>query len=86
MKLPAAEGAEVTVLLGFVPMRALWSGESPLYPTEPAARWAVHRMRRELAEANAVALHRRRTFIHPERFATVVERRALNQFRERPTW
>lgn len=86
MKLPAAEGTEISVLPGFVPLRALWSGESPLYPSEPAARWAVHTMRPELAEARAVALHRRRTFIHPERFASVVERRALSQFRERPTW
>lgn len=86
MKLPAAEGADVAVLPGFVPLKALWSGEAPLYPSEPAARWAVHTMRRELAEAHAVALHRRRTYVHAERFAAVVERRALAQFREGAAW
>ncbi len=85
MKLPAAEGTEVSFLPGFVPLRNLWSGDAPLYPSEPAARWAVHRLRSELVAAGAVAMHRRRTLIHPERFAAVLERRALSQFGERQT-
>lgn len=86
MKVPTAEGAAVTVLPGFEPMKVLWSGDAPLYPSEAAARWALFTMRSELVKEGAVALHRRRVLIHPERYAAVIERRALQQFGEQRAW
>ena len=86
MEITGSEGTEVKVLPHFVPFPSLFSGPAPLYPSEAAARWAIYKMRAELVEARAVAVHRRRLYIHPERFAAIVERRAHEQFGERQPW
>ncbi|MCX7692674.1 MAG: hypothetical protein N2055_04655 [Tepidimonas taiwanensis] len=75
--------ARVPVMQGFVPLRALWANDDAPYPSEHAARWALRKLRDELAEAGAVALHRNRLMVHPERFAAVVERAALSAYVER---
>ena len=73
----------VSVMQGFVPLRTLWATDDAPYPSEHAARWALRKLRDELAEAGAVALYRNRLMVHPERFASVVERAALSAYVER---
>lgn len=69
------------VLSGFVPLAALWEGvdeSPPLFPSEPSARWFSRVHREELVNAQAIARHRRLILVHPERFARVVEKVALD--------
>ena len=67
----------------FQPLRALWEGSNAPYPSEYSARWAVRKLRDELAQAQAVALHRSRLMVHPQRFAQVAEQAAIEEFAAR---
>jgi len=67
----------------FVPLSQLWEGPNAAYPSEYSARWAMRNLRDVLAKAQAVALHRNRLMVHPQRFAQVVEQVALADFSKR---
>lgn len=73
-------GQSVPFMADFLPLKSLWDGPAAPYPSEFAARWAIRKMRNELAEARAVAMHRNRTMVHPQRFSEVAERAAVEQF------
>ena len=73
----------VPFMAEFQPLKALWSGPNAPYPSEFSARWAVRKLRDELAKAQAVALHRSRLMVHPARFARVAEDAALAEFSNR---
>ncbi len=79
----AAQVAPYEFLPGFKPLTVLWEGDSPAYPSEQAARWAVRRLQSDLAKAEAVAIHRRQLMVHPERFFEVVGREAITRFQKR---
>lgn len=70
-------------LEGFEPLNAMWQGSNALYHSEPAARWAVRMLGDKLAQAEAVAIHGRKMLVHPQRFACVVEREAIERFKQR---
>jgi hypothetical protein len=61
----------------FAPLRVLWEGESPTYPSEQSARWAVRQMQGRLAEAGALALHRGSLFVHRQKLAEVAREHAI---------
>jgi hypothetical protein len=67
----------------FQPFSSLWEGPDPVYPSEYSARWAMRKMKQPLAEAKAVALHRNRIFVHPQRFAKVAEQTAISNYEVR---
>ncbi len=73
-------GQSVPFMADFLPLKSLWDGPAAPYPSEFAARWAIRKMRNELAEASAVAMHRNRLMVHPQRFAAVAEHAAVQQF------
>ncbi len=73
-------GQPVPFMADFLPLKSLWDGPAAPYPSEFAARWAIRKMRPELAEARAVAMHRNRIMVHPQRFAAVAEDAAVQQF------
>ena len=70
----------ITVMADFVPLESLWVGTNPTYPSEFSARWELRKLRDQLAKAQAVAIHRGRLYIHPQRFAQVVEQVAISKF------
>ncbi len=76
-------GPVAPFMADFVPLSQLWEGSSAAYPSEYSARWAMRSMSRQLAEAKAVALHRNRLMVHPQRFAQVVEQVALDDYSKR---
>jgi hypothetical protein len=67
----------------FVPLEKLWEGVHAPYPSEHSARWAVRKLRDDLVKAQAVALHRSRLLVHPQRFAQVAEQAAIADFSNR---
>lgn len=73
----------VPFMAEFQPLKSLWEGANAPYPSEYSARWAVRKLRDELAQAQAVALHRSRLMVHPTRFAQVAERAALAEYSKR---
>jgi hypothetical protein len=75
--------AAVPFMADFVPLEQLWEGTNAPYPSEHSARWAVRKLRDELAKAQAVALHRSRLMVHPIRFAQVAEQAAIAEFSNR---
>ena len=77
---PAADVAEVRILPGFQDFKILFEGGQALYPSEQAARWAIRKLGTELAKAQAVAVHRRALMVHPQRFADVINRAAVERF------
>jgi hypothetical protein len=86
MKGKAARGREapaVILLPEFRPMHVLWEGAKAPYPSEQSARWAVSQHRAALVEAGALALSRGRVFVHPARFAQVIEREAIRAMERR---
>lgn len=78
---PAA--TRLPILENFEPFASLWQGDAPLYPSEQSARWGLRQLRPELAQARAVAVHRREILVHPQRFAEVAERQAFARFQNR---
>ena len=73
----------VPFMAEFKPLKSLWEGANAPYPSEYSARWAVRKLRDDLAKAQAVALHRSRLMVHPQRFAAVAEKAALAEFSNR---
>jgi len=73
----------VPFMAEFQPLKSLWDGANAPYPSEHSARWAVRKLRDELAKAQAVALHRSRLMVHPQRFAQVAEQAAIEEFSNR---
>ncbi len=71
----------VPFLSEFKPMSWLWENSPPIYPSEHSARWAMKNpmLRELLMKANAVAVHRGRFLVHPERFAKAAEELAIIQ-------
>jgi hypothetical protein len=67
----------------FQPLSALWNGPQAPYPSEYSARWAVRKLGEDLVKSKAVALHRGRYMVHPQRFAEVAEKAALAEFSNR---
>lgn len=67
----------VSILGEFEPIAVLWSGPTAQFPSEQSARWFNRQHRRELAEAEAIALFRGRVFVHRKRHAGVAERTAI---------
>ena len=65
------------ILPDYEPVRVLWSSPNAPYPSEQSARWAIRQHRELLAAASALALHQGRLLVHPEIFARVIERSAL---------
>jgi len=80
MNIKIKGGQQVPFMAEFLPLKSLWDGPAAPYPSEFAARWAIRKMRNELAEARAVAMHRNRLMVHPQRFAAVAEDAAVQQF------
>lgn len=71
-------------LIGYQPLNALWaSPQARLFPSEQSARWFIRQHRGALTEANALAMHTGKLFVHPERFGQVVEATALQAARLR---
>lgn len=79
----ACRGPSVPFMPGFEPVSVLWDGKEAPYPSKYAADWAMRKMRDELAKAQAIALHRNRTMVHPQRFAQVAEQAAIAEYSER---
>ncbi len=73
----------VPLLTGFQPLSSLWEGPAAPYPSEQSARWQLRKLRPHLAAASAVALHCGELLIHPQRFAEVAERVAIDSFARR---
>ncbi len=71
------------VLPGFDPLESLWQGDSPAFPSEHSARWAVKQKRPVLLKANALALFRGRIFIHRERFMAALQTAAMADYKAR---
>lgn len=67
----------ITIMPGFIPMRGLWSGGAPLYPSEQSARWARRRLEPYLIEAQAIARLRGEIVVHPQRWAEAEQREAF---------
>jgi hypothetical protein len=67
----------------FEPIEILWTGAAAPYPSEQAARWQLRQLRPALLEAGALAYHRGRLLIHPQRHAQVVEREAVEAAKRR---
>jgi hypothetical protein len=73
-----------TSLMGdFEEVSALWEGGAAPYPSEQSARWALRQMKRELAEAGALALHRGRIMVHIQRASEVAQRHAIATMQRR---
>jgi hypothetical protein len=64
----------------FVPFSQLWNGASAPYPSEHSARWALRKLQVELAQAQAVALHRNMLLVHLAKFEAVAQSAALKAF------
>jgi hypothetical protein len=63
----------------FEPLALLW--ESGKYSSEQSARWAIRTHRAALIDAGALAMDRGRLLVHPQRFAQVIERAAVDAVR-----
>lgn len=73
----------VPFMAEFQPLESLWEGANAPYPSEYSARWALRKLRTELAAAQAVALHRSRIMVHPQRFADAAKQAAIAEYSER---
>jgi hypothetical protein len=75
--------AQEQLLPGFSPFPELWTGPSPVFPSENSARWVVKRQRQAMIDAKALALFRGRLFVHRERLQQVVLEHAVESYRQR---
>lgn len=66
---------------GFTSPEVLWSedGGSALFPSEVSALWFIRQHREELIAALAIARPLRHLVVHPQRFAAVWERIAVQR-------
>lgn len=69
----------VQFLAGFKPLSCMWEGPDAPCPSEDSARWEVRKLRPELARAQALAIHRGRTYIHLQRYLRVAEEIAIRK-------
>lgn len=69
----------VQFLAGFKPLNCMWEGADAPCPSEDSARWEVRKLRPELARAQALAIHRGKTYIHLERYLRVAETVAIRK-------
>ncbi|TFZ03366.1 hypothetical protein [Ramlibacter rhizophilus] len=67
----------------FHPLRALWEGANPPYPSEQSARWAIRQLQRRLADVGALGLHRGMLFIHMPKLVQVAREHAIEQATKR---
>ena len=74
---PPAQEPPLQFLPGFKPMSWLWEGPDALYPSEHAARWQMRKMKEQLIAAQALASHRGRLLVHPQRFIDVAQVAAI---------
>lgn len=75
-------GTYTPILGGFIPLAALWderADNGPLFPSESSARWFLRSNRAALVAAEAIAIHAGHMLIHPERFASVAQRIAMER-------
>lgn len=71
------------ILAGWAPLSELWESANAPYPSSESARWDLRQLRPALVAADALAFHRGRLLIHPQRFAEVKERAAIDAARRR---
>jgi hypothetical protein len=77
------EGIFLELLLpGFEPVSELWEGSTPVFPSENSARWLLKQQRQALLDAEALALHRGRLFVHRERLLQVARQHAMAACRQ----
>ncbi len=81
MKTPSPENTKP--FDNFRPLSALWEGESPIYPSEQSARWALRVIRAQLAKAGALAYHRGRLQVDPQKVAEIAREVAIERARQR---
>ncbi len=67
----------------YVSQTVLYEGEHALFKSQHGWQWAQRSLRAQLVEADALAIHRGRLLVHPERVAQVVERVAVERARAR---
>lgn len=67
----------------FVPLSVLWEGGNPAFPSEQSARWALRELRGPLAAAGALAVHRGRTMVDPQKVSEVARQLAVEKARKR---
>lgn len=83
MATPKTRPAQPAVLSEFRPLRDLWVGPAPLFQSENAARWGVRVLSEKLAAVDAIAIHGRQMYFHPERVVQVIDRDAIERFNRR---
>lgn len=79
-KVSREDDAGPAVLPGFKPLRCLWEGASPPFPSESVVRWQIRKLGKALADAQALAYYQHQLWVHPERFCQVVSQEAINHF------
>ena len=67
----------LSVLQGFVPLVEVYSGATPMFESEGAARWFIRSRRQVLVRCCALAIERGRALVHPDRLAMVIEQDAF---------
>jgi hypothetical protein len=80
MRIKSKGARPVAFMAEFQPLKLLWEGANPPYPSEFSARWFIRKTRAELAAAQAIAIQRGRMMVHPQRFAQVAEQVAIAEF------
>jgi hypothetical protein len=66
-----------TFLISYEPLESLWSGQNPLFQGEQSARWQIRQLRKQLEEAEALAIWCGKLFVHRRRFEEIAEREAI---------
>lgn len=67
----------------FQPLRTLWEGPDPAYPSEQSARWAIRQLDVRLAQAGALGLHRGMLYVNLSKFVEVARQHAIEQAAKR---
>jgi hypothetical protein len=67
----------------FQPLRTLWEGANPPYPSEQSARWAIRQLDTRLAAAGALGLHRGMLYVHRQKLIEVARDHAIAQATKR---
>ncbi|TWO71904.1 hypothetical protein FN976_07895 [Caenimonas sedimenti] len=81
--MPTKSNGAPAFLGAFQPLRVLWEGRDPPFPSEQSARWALRQLREPLVVAGAIAVHRGRTFVDVPKVAEVTVRLAVEKARKR---
>lgn len=67
----------------FWPASVLWEGDGALFPSEQSARWALRGIKRRLAAAGALAYHRGRLQVDPQKVEQIAREVAIEKARQR---